>query len=192
MQSLPVLLNEIQACTICKDHLPFEPRPVVTAHPESKIVVIGQAPGMKVQLSGTPWDDASGQRLREWLDIDADTFYDTSKFAIIPMGFCYPGKGKSGDLPPRKECAPQWHEPLYNLMPNVKLTLLIGAYAQHHYLGKNKKRTLTETVNHFDEYLPDFFPLVHPSPLNFRWLRKNPWFEKEVIPMLRKKVRAII
>ena len=190
---LPVLLQNIRKCTICEPHLINGVNPVLTAQHDSKIVVIGQAPGMKVHLSGQPWSDKSGERLVQWLGVDLDTFYDTSKFAIIPMGFCYPGKNpKGGDLPPRKECAPQWHPPLFEQLKNVKLILLIGNYAQKYYLGKKAKKNLTETVLHFEEYLPDYFPIVHPSPLNFRWLRKNPWFEKDVIPALQKKVKKII
>ena len=190
---LPVLLKNIKNCTTCEAHLTHGVNPVLTAHQDSKIVVIGQAPGMKVHLSGKPWADKSGERLTEWLGVDMDTFYDTSKFAIIPMGFCYPGKNpKGGDLPPRKECAPQWHELLFQELKNVQLTLLIGSYAQNYYLKKRSNKNLTETVMHFEEYLPDFFPIVHPSPLNFRWLRKNPWFEKDVIPILQKKIKLII
>lgn len=190
---LPTLLKKIKDCTTCEQYLTNGVNPVLTAHQDSKIVIIGQAPGMKVHLSGKPWADKSGARLTEWLGIDYDTFYDTSKFAIIPMGFCYPGKNpKGGDLPPRKECAPLWHPPLFEQLQNVKLTLLIGTYAQNYYLGKKKKKTLTETVMHFEEYLPEFFPIVHPSPLNFRWLRKNPWFEKDVIPLLQEQVKNIL
>jgi len=190
---LPTLLKKIKSCTICEKHLVNGVNQVLTANEKSKIVVIGQAPGMKVHLSGQPWSDKSGARLTEWLGIDMDTFYDTSKFAIIPMGFCYPGKNpKGGDLPPRKECAPEWHPPLFDHLKNVKLILLIGSYAQKYYLGKSMKKNLTETVMHFEEYLPDYFPIVHPSPLNFRWLRKNPWFEKDVIPLLQKKVKKIL
>lgn len=190
---LPVLLNKIKACKICESNLSHGANPVLTAAQSSKIVVIGQAPGMKVHLSNQPWADKSGERLIEWLGIDRRTFYDTSKFAIIPMGFCYPGKNpKGGDLPPRKECAPKWHSPLFDQLKDVKLTLLIGAYAQKYYLGKKGKKSLTETVMHFEEYLPEFFPIVHPSPLNFRWLRNNPWFEKDVINVLQKTVHNIL
>ena len=190
---LPVLLKNIKACKICESNLSHGANPVLTAAQNSKIVVIGQAPGMKVHLSNQPWADKSGERLIEWLGIDRETFYDTSKFAIIPMGFCYPGKNpKGGDLPPRKECAPEWHLPLFDQLKDVKLTLLIGAYAQKYYLGKKRKKNLTETVMHFEEYLPEFFPIVHPSPLNFRWLRNNPWFEKDVINVLQKTVKEIL
>lgn len=186
------LLHHIKDCTICEAHLPLGARPVVTAHKASKIVIIGQAPGIKVHRSGIPWDDASGKQLRKWLDVTNETFYDTKNFAIIPMGFCYPGKGKSGDLPPRSECAPQWHKKLLEQMPNVQLVLLIGLYAQKYYLKKEAKRTLTETVANFNAYLPNYLPLPHPSPRNRFWFSKNPWFETDVLPILKQKVAEII
>ncbi len=186
------LLHEIGQCTICSKHLQFGPRPVVSGHPESKIVIIGQAPGTKVHNSGIPWDDASGKQLRKWLNVSNEDFYDETKFAIVPMGFCYPGKGKSGDLPPRPECAPQWHQPLFDFMPNLELIILIGMYAQKYYLKKEAKKTLTETVANYTEYLPKYFVLPHPSPRNRFWLTKNSWFEAEVIPMLKNKVAEII
>ena len=158
------LLENIKKCTVCAPFFPHHaPRPVISAAKDSKILLIGQAPGTKVHASGVPWDDQSGIRLRQWMGIDSDTFYDPSNIAIIPMGFCYPGKGKSGDLPPRKECAPLWHGPLLEAMPNIRFTMLIGQYAQKYYLGKRAKRNLTETVRSFEEYLPDALPLPHPS-----------------------------
>jgi len=190
--TLPVLLKEIKSCTICAEHLVDGVRPVMTAAKESRIIIIGQAPGRKVHESGTPWADASGKRLREWLGVSKESFYDPKTFAIFPMGFCYPGKGKSGDLPPRKECAPQWHPTLLGLLPNVKMVLLVGSYAQKYYLRNAMKKNLTETVRSYNEYLPTYFPLVHPSPLNGRWLRKNDWYENEVLPILKKKVKAIL
>ncbi len=186
------LLSEIKDCRICEKHLPLGPRPVVTGHPDSKIVIIGQAPGTKVHASGVPWDDASGKELRRWLDITPEIFYDTSKIAIVPMGFCYPGKGKSGDLPPRPECAPQWHKELLTNMPKVELTLLIGMYSQKYYLKDLAKRTLTETVQNYEEYLPTYLPLPHPSPRNRIWMKRNDWFEAEVIPILREKVSSLL
>lgn len=189
---METLLHHIKDCTICEAHLPLGARPVVTAHKASKIVIIGQAPGIKVHRSGIPWDDASGKQLRKWLDVTNETFYDTKNFAIIPMGFCYPGKGKSGDLPPRPECAPQWHKKLLEQMPNVELVLLIGLYAQKYYLKKEAKRTLTETVANFNDYLPNYLPLPHPSPRNRFWLSKNPWFETDVLPILKEKVAESI
>lgn len=182
------LLHNISQCTICEKHLALGPRPVVSAHKESKIVIIGQAPGTKVHASGTPWDDASGKQLRKWLNVSEDDFYDETKFAIVPMGFCYPGKGKTGDLPPRSECAPQWHEELIKKMPNVELAILIGMYAQNYYLQKEAKKTLTETVSNYKDYLPNYFVLPHPSPRNRFWLTKNPWFDDEVLPVLKKKI----
>jgi len=168
--------------------LPLGPRPIVAAHPESKIAIIGQAPGTKVHKTGIPWDDPSGRQLRKWLGVTDEQFYDEQLFALIPMGFCYPGKGKSGDLPPRSECAPLWHESLVKQMPSLKLIILIGQYAQNYYLGNTMKRNLTETVKHYQEYLPDYFVLPHPSPRNRFWLSKNPWFEEEVLSDLREKI----
>ncbi|WP_346881696.1 uracil-DNA glycosylase family protein [uncultured Algibacter sp.] len=186
------LLSTIQQCTICEKHLPLGPRPVVSAHPDSKIIIIGQAPGTKVHASGIPWDDASGKQLRKWLNVSAEDFYNETKFAIMPMGFCYPGKGKTGDLPPRKECAPQWHNLLLEKLPKVELILLIGMYAQKYYLGKTAKKTLTETVANYQTYLPKYLPMPHPSPRNRFWLTKNPWFEVEVLPELRERVSKLL
>ncbi len=186
------LLSDIRACEICKANLPLGPRPVVSANREAKIVIIGQAPGTKVHASGIPWDDASGKQLRKWLDITDELFYDETKIAIVPMGFCYPGKGKSGDLPPRPECAPLWHEPLFDGMPNLKSIILIGQYAQKYYLKNTIKKNLTETVRAYQEYLPTYFPLPHPSPRNRFWLTKNPWFQDQVVPILQQKIKEII
>ena len=186
------LLNNIAVCDICKAHLPLGPRPVVAAHRESKVVIIGQAPGTKVHASGIPWDDASGNQLRRWLGVSKETFYDATKCAIVPMGFCYPGKGKSGDLPPRTECAPKWHEALLAKMPEVQLTLLIGMYAQQYYLKDTARRTLTETVANFEAYLPKYLVLPHPSPRNRFWMKKNPWFEESIVPILRTKIATLL
>ena len=186
------LLSDIRACEVCKEHLPLGPRPVVNAHPDARIVIIGQAPGTKVHNSGIPWDDASGRQLRKWLDISNDIFYDETKVAIVPMGFCYPGKGKSGDLPPRPECAELWHQTLFGSMPKIKSIILIGQYAQRYYLKKAIKNTLTETVKAYQEYLPKYFVLPHPSPRNRFWLTKNLWFEKEVIPELQKYIKQTL
>ncbi|MCE7996815.1 MAG: uracil-DNA glycosylase family protein [Roseivirga sp.] len=186
------LLSDIKQCRICEEFLDLGPNPVVSASEKSKILVIGQAPGTKVHASGIPWDDASGKNLRKWLGVSNEQFYNPDLFGIVPMGFCYPGKGKSGDLPPRPECAPKWHDSLLNHMPEVRLTLLIGQYAQGYYLGNRKKKTLTETVRNFQEYLPEFLPLVHPSPRNGIWMRKNEWFEDEIVPELQAVVGEVI
>ncbi|WP_297336371.1 uracil-DNA glycosylase family protein [Algoriphagus sp.] len=186
------LLAAVKDCKLCEPFLPLGPRPVVAVSGESRILLIGQAPGTRVHETGIPWNDRSGEELRRWLDVDPDTFYDRKIFGIMPMGFCYPGRGKGGDLPPRPECAPLWHSKLIKSMPKVKLTLLIGDHAQRYYLGRKRKRNLTETVRCFENYLPDFFPLVHPSPRNRLWMRNNDWFESEVIPVLREKVLQLI
>lgn len=191
-KSLQVLNREINNCTLCAEHLELGPRPVISVHNTSKILVIGQAPGTRVHASGIPWDDKSGDNLRQWMGIDKETFYEVKEVAIVPMGFCYPGKGKSGDLPPRKECAPQWHEPLLHEMNHIKLILLIGKYAQDYYLAKEAKRNLTETVKSFREYLPKYFVLPHPSPRNNIWMKKNPWFKEEVLPELKVRVDEIL
>lgn len=179
------LLSQIQHCTQCKEQLPFTPKPVVQAHTDSKIIIIGQAPGLKVQNSGIPWDDQSGNELRRWLNVTKEQFYSPELFALIPMGFCYPGKGKSGDLPPRPECAPMWHKKLLEAITNPQLILLIGQYAQKYYLGNKIKPTLTDTVKAYSEFLPQHLPLVHPSPRNKIWQKKNPWFEQEIVPQLQ-------
>ena len=186
------LLINIRNCSICKAHLPLGPRPVVTANIDSKIIIIGQAPGTKVHASGIPWDDASGKQLRKWLGVTNQQFYSEKNFAIVPMGFCYPGRGKGGDLPPRPECAPQWHEQIFELMPNVELIVLIGLYAQTYYLQKDAKKTLTETVGNYAEYLPEYFPIPHPSPRNRFWLTRNPWFEEHVVPKLQLVIKTTL
>ncbi|WP_461532291.1 uracil-DNA glycosylase family protein [Sinomicrobium sp.] len=185
------LLSDIRSCTVCKDFLPYPPRPIVQASSTSQIVVIGQAPGKRVQDSGIAWNDPSGDNLREWLGVEKDVFYDEKIFALIPMGFCFPGSGKSGDLPPRPECAPLWHQKLLHSMPDIKLTLLIGLYAQKYYLRERAKKTLTETVQNYEEYLPDIIPLPHPSPRNNIWQKKHPWFKETLIPVLREKVKSL-
>lgn len=186
------LLTEIRNCTACNGLLPNVPKPVIRASAESKIVVIGQAPGRKVQESGIPWDDASGNNLRDWMGVDKETFYDDKLFALMPMGFCYPGTGKSGDFPPRRECAPMWHQQLLNFMPDVKLTLLIGQYAQKYYLKNMAKRNLTQTVKNFHEYMLEYFPLPHPSPRNNIWQKKNQWFKSDLTPILKAEVGLIL
>jgi uracil-DNA glycosylase len=166
--------------------------PVYSAGPKAKIVIVGQAPGSKAQASMVPWNDVSGVLLRKWLGVTDDEFYNPDKIALVPMDFYYPGKGAHGDLPPRKGFAEKWHPRLFELMPDVQLTLLVGAYSQKYYLGKRSKSNLTETVKAYHEYLPTYFPLVHPSPLNFRWRSRNPWFETEVVPELGMYVDEIL
>lgn len=157
----------------------------------SRILIAGQAPGTRVHASGIPWNDKSGERLREWMQLEDDVFYDEKKIAIVPMGFCYPGKGKTGDLPPRKECAQLWHDRLMAEFKELDLILAIGQYAQAYHLGKARKKNLTETVRHFHEY-GNVFPLPHPSPLNYRWQARNPWFVEDVLPVLRAKIASIL
>lgn len=178
------LLSEIRACRHCDHVLPHSPNPIVQASPHSKILIIGQAPGIRVHQTNIPWNDPSGDRLRQWLQLDKSAFYDPTQVAIIPMGFCYPGKGKSGDLPPRPECAPLWHKKILQLMPDIKLTLLIGQYAQNYYL--EDKMLLTERVKNWREYWPEFVVLPHPSPRNNIWLKKNLWFEQELLPQMQQ------
>ncbi|MDD9890597.1 MAG: uracil-DNA glycosylase family protein [Gammaproteobacteria bacterium] len=187
---LTSLLTEIRSCQLCKDSIP-EPRPVLRASASAKILVIGQAPGTKVHASGIPWDDASGKRLRAWMGIDDEAFYDESRIAIVPMGLCYPGKGKSGDLPPRPECAPAWHRAVFSFLPNIQCTLLIGQYAQNYYL-ESKHKSLTDRVRDWKKFAADRFVLPHPSPRNQLWLRKNPWFEAETVPALQQAIKAIL
>jgi uracil-DNA glycosylase len=189
---MKILLQEVRKCTVCADHLDLGPRPILSATARSKIIIIGQAPGTVVHRTGIPWDDKSGANLRSWMGIDNTTFYDDTKIAILPMGFCYPGKGKSGDLPPRKECAPLWHQAVVDKMKNVQLVLLIGKYAQDYYLGKKAEKTLTATVENYLNYLPEYFVLPHPSPRNNIWMAKNNWFKKDVLPELKKTVNQIL
>ncbi|MBA6411744.1 uracil-DNA glycosylase family protein [Parahaliea sp. F7430] len=185
-QSLEDLLVDIRRCQLCAERLALGPRPVLQASSSARLLIVGQAPGSRVHASGIPWDDPSGERLRDWLGMDKTTFYDASRVAIVPMGFCYPGRGKSGDLPPDPACAPQWHSELMGWLRQIELTLLIGNYAQRYYL--NSTRNLTETVRHWRDYAPQYLPLPHPSPRNNIWLRRNPWFEVEVLPELRRRV----
>ena len=189
---MKTLLDKIQQCEVCKDHLPLGPRPVVQLSPYSKIIIISQAPGRRVHETGIPWNDASGRNLRAWMNVDEAVFYDSLIFSIMPMGFCYPGKGISGDLSPRRECAPLWHSQILNFFEHKPFILLIGQYAQRYYLKKKCKSSLTETVKSYKEYLPEYFPLPHPSPRNQNWVKINPWFMKEVIPELREKIRLAV
>lgn len=186
------LLNKISQCKVCKDYLPLGCNPVVQLSAFSKIVIIGQAPGRKVHDSSIPWNDKSGATLRSWMNVDEDSFYNPDLFSIMPMGFCYPGKSFSGDLPPRKECAPLWHPPLLANFISKPLILLIGQYAQGYYLKKSSMSSLTATVKNYASFLPNYFPLPHPSPRNQNWLKINPWFLEEAIPVLRKRIECVI
>ena len=192
MTDLDLLLREVRACRLCEEHLPMGPKPVLRASATARLLIVGQAPGTLVHASGIPWNDASGMRLRGWLGVDRDTFYDEGKIAIVPMGFCYPGRGNSGDLPPRPECSKTWHHRLLPLMPDVKLVLAIGQYAQVYFLGDTRKKSLTDTVQAWHEYTPRVFPLPHPSPRNVAWFKHNPWFDAEVLPALREQVSAVL
>ena len=193
MTALKALLGEISACTLCAEHLPLGPRPVVQASATARLMIIGQAPGTKVHETGVPFNDPSGDRLRDWLGVDRDTFYDASRIAIMPMGFCYPGRyPRGGDLPPRPECAPAWHDRLRAKLPNVELTLLVGQYSQAHYLGDRRGKTLAETVANWRAFLPDLLPTPHPSWRTIGWAKKNPWFEAEVLPELKRRVAALL
>ncbi len=191
MSSWQKLLTEVRQCTLCEPELPMGARPVVQLHPNAKILVAGQAPGRRVHASGKPFDDPSGDRLRQWMGIDKSTFYAAEKLAIIPMGLCYPGTGKSGDLPPRPECAPAWRHKLLEQLPNLELTLAIGQYAQSWHIDE-PKQTLTERVKNWEHYWPDVLPLPHPSPRNNLWLKRNPWFEDAVIPTLQKRIAELL
>lgn len=191
MKLFSSLLAEVRACTLCKNELPLGPRPVLQLHPNARILIAGQAPGRKVHESGVPFDDASGDRLRAWLGVSREQFYDPELFAILPMGFCYPGTGKSGDLPPRSECAPAWRKQLLEQLNNLEITLVLGQYAQAcHFDGP--ALSVTERVRTWRNHWPRLIPLPHPSPRNNLWLRRNPWFEGEVVPSLQLQVAEII
>ena len=185
------LVTEVKSCTICKSMLPDGVRPVFQLHPKAQILIAGQAPGRKVHESGIPFDDASGNRLREWLGINQETFYNPKKIAILPMGFCYPGTGKNGDLPPRPECEPAWREQLLQQLPNLKMTLVLGRYAQKYHF-KKESGSLTELVKSWKKYWPNEIPLPHPSPRNNIWLSNNQWFERDLLPKLQKRVSSVL
>ena len=191
MTSCSSLLTDVRACTICEKHLPLGPRPLLQLHPNARVLIAGQAPGRKTHESGVPFDDASGNRLRDWLGVTREQFYDPEKVAILPMGFCFPGTGKSGDLPPRPECAPAWREPLLEQLQQVKVTLVIGQYAQSHHFGEASS-SVTELVQSWRDHWPQVIPLPHPSPRNNLWLRRNPWFETELLPSLQRRVAAVL
>lgn len=192
-ESLAEALAAARACTLCAAALPLGPRPVLRAAAGARLMIVGQAPGTRVHETGIPWNDASGARLRGWMAVASETFYDAARVAIVPMGFCYPGRdARGGDRPPRPECAPAWHGRLRALLPDVELTLLAGAYAQRHYLGARGGRSVTETVAAWARYLPDFLPLPHPSWRTRAWVARNPWFEAELVPELRRRVAALV
>jgi uracil-DNA glycosylase len=192
VETLDALAARARACTVCAPHLPHAPRPILRVSSTAKLLIVGQAPGRRVHATGIPWNDASGDRLRDWLGVTRETFYDAARIAILPAGLCYPGTVRGSDLPPRPECAPLWHPPLRAAMPNIELTLLIGAYAQAYYLGDRRGRTLADTVRAWRDCAPDFLPLPHPSPRNRLWLKRNPWFDSEVIPVLRERVGSLL
>ena len=192
-EKLEALWEEVRGCTLCAADLPLGPRPVLRPSATARLLIVGQAPGTKVHESGIPWDDPSGDRLRGWIGLGREAFYDRRRVAIVPMGFCYPGRlPRGGDAPPRPECAPRWHAALRALMPAVELTLLVGGYAQAHYLGARRGRTLTETVFHWRDFLPAFLPTPHPSWRTRGWVARNPWFEAELLPDLRARVAALV
>jgi uracil-DNA glycosylase len=191
MKLFSTLLSEVRACRICQDYLPLGPRPVLQLHPDAKILIAGQAPGRKVHESGIPFDDASGNRLREWVGVTREIFYDPRQIAILPMGFCFPGTGKSGDLPPRPECEPAWRKELLGQLRHLKLTLVLGQYAQAYHFGKSNS-SLTELVKSWSNYWPQMVPLPHPSPRNNIWLRRNPWFEVDLLPALQTRVSKVL
>ena len=185
------LIARVRACRLCEHELPLGARPVIQVHPDARILIAGQAPGRKVHETGIPFNDPSGTRLREWLGIERECFYDPHTVALLPMGFCYPGTGKNGDLPPRPECAATWRQPLLDQLPQLELTLLVGQYAQAWHLG-GPRVVVTARVREWRAYWPDIVPLPHPSPRNNRWLAQNPWFESELLPALRIRVREIV
>ena len=189
---LGALLAEVRQCTLCAAHLPLPPRPVLQADSRARILIASQAPGRRVALTGIPFDDASGERLRDWMGVDSAVFYDPARVAILPMAFCYPGKGPSGDLPPRPECAPAWRAQLLAQLPALELTLVIGSYAQAWHLQGRTKSTLTENVREWRSFGDGVIPLPHPSPRNNLWLRRNPWFEQELLPVLQARIRRLI
>lgn len=191
MEDFELIKQDIRKCQLCKN-LPLGANPIIRGNASARILVAGQAPGIRVHNTGIPFNDPSGVRLRDWMGIDDSVFYDESKIAIVPMGFCYPGTGKSGDLPPRKECAQTWHQKVFKGLTNIQLILAIGQYSQNYHLASTQKKTLTETVKSWQEYFPHILPLPHPSPRNNRWLKMNPFFEKEVVPALKLAVERLI
>jgi uracil-DNA glycosylase len=191
-RTFPALLAAVRACRACEAELPLGPRPVVQASRSARILLVGQAPGLRVHTTGIPWDDPSGERLRGWMGVDEGTFYDASRIAIIPMGFCYPGRGQGGDLPPRSECATLWLDQLLERLPHIELTLLIGQHAQRHFLGNRRGQSLAATVEAWRDHAPRYLPLPHPSPRNQPWFKRHPWFERELLPVLRERIATLI
>jgi uracil-DNA glycosylase len=191
-RTLESLLDAVRRCRACEAHLPLGARPVLRAATTARILIAGQAPGLRVHTTGVAWDDPSGERLREWTRMTKDVFYDEARIAIIPMGYCYPGRGNGGDRPPRRECAELWLDRLLAKLPRIELTLLIGLHAQRHYLGNRCKSTLAETARAWRDYAPQYIPLPHPSPRNTPWFQRNPWFQQELLPELRTRVAALL
>jgi uracil-DNA glycosylase len=189
--SLSAVSREARACRFCEKQLPQAPRPIFRVGKAARLLIVGQAPGRRVHETGIPWNDPSGDVLRDWLALDREAFYDTSRIAIVPIGLCYPGTVDGADLPPCRECAPLWQPRFRAALPDIRLTLLVGAYAQAFYLKRRRKKTLADTVRAWRDYLPEFFPLPHPSWRNIGWLERNPWFEKDVLPALRRRVRTV-
>jgi uracil-DNA glycosylase len=191
-RTLDALLTAVRGCRACEAHLPLGPRPVLRAGKTARILVVGQAPGVRVHTTGIPWDDPSGERLRAWMGVDTDVFYDESRIAIIPMGYCYPGRGNDGDMPPRRECASLWLDHLLAKLPQIELTLLIGQYAQRHFLASRRKPSLAETAKAWREYAPQYIPLPHPSPRNQPWFKRHAWFEEQLVPMLQSRIKTLL
>ena len=191
-RTLDGLLRAVRACHACDAHLPLGARPVLQAGTTARILIVGQAPGAKAHASGVPWDDRSGERLRAWMDIDAETFYDRDRLAILPMGFCFPGRATSGDMPPRRECAELWLDHLLAKLPRIELTLLVGQYAQAHFLRQSGHASVTATTKNWRAHAPRMLPLPHPSPRNIAWFKANPWFDDDLLPVLRRRVSELI
>lgn len=188
--TLDALLAAVRSCRACEAHLPLGPRPILRAAASARVLIVGQAPSLRVHTTGLPWDDPSGERLRDWMGVTKNTFYDESRIAIIPMGYCYPGRGQGGDLPPRRECAQLWLGRLLEKLPRIEVTLLVGLYAQRHFLGVRRKSSLAATIEAWQEYAPACLPLPHPSPRNTPWLQRHSWFERNLLPELRLRIAA--